>query len=78
MKKLYPLLFMTSLFLFSSCEEDCDCEYVVYDSDPTNNYTWTESYRSTWDTTCEDEVLDESTSTIMGEPWYSRTEIECK
>ena len=31
----------------TSCEElRCDCEYVTYDSNPTNNYNWTETFRS--------------------------------
>lgn len=77
MKNFIFILFGS--FLLVSCGDSlsCDCEYVVYDSDPTNNYVWTESYRSTWDSSCQDEILDESTFTIDGEPWYSRTEIEC-
>ena len=62
----------------TSCEElRCDCEYVTYDSNPTNNYNWTETYRSSWDASCSDELLDESTMTISGRRWYSRTEIQC-
>ena len=74
------ILILFGSFLLVSCGDSlsCDCEYVVYDSDPTNNYVWTESYRSTWDSSCVDERLDESTYTDSdGDPWYSRTEIEC-
>jgi hypothetical protein len=81
MKPFKALSFIAILFtsmMFVSCEEACDCEYVTYDSDPTNNYNWTETYRSTWDASCEDEILDESTYTISGQSWYSRTEIQCK
>jgi len=77
MKKILYTLLLAPFFFISSCEESCDCDYVVYDSDPTNNYTWTETYRSSWDATCEDELMDESTYTISGQSWYSRTEIEC-
>ena len=78
--KKYCLVLFGSLFLVSCSDSSlsCDCEYVVYDSDPTNNYVWTETYRSTWDSSCVDERLDESTYTDSdGDPWYSRTEIEC-
>jgi len=79
MKEILIILF--GCVLLSSCEDSfsCDCDYVTYDSDPTNNYVWTETYRSSWDTTCEDELMDESTYTDSeGQKWYSRTEIDCK
>ena len=70
---LYLCLFCVSCDLF----EPCNCDYVVYDSNPSNNYTWTQSYRSTWDY-CEEETLNESVYTdFEGQNWYSRTEIEC-
>ena len=77
--KYLKLILSTVLVVFVSSWESwrCDCEYVTYSSNPTNNYTWTETYRSTWDSSCHDEVLSESTSTISGNEWYSRTEIEC-
>jgi len=78
MKKLIIILF--GCVLLSSCEGSlsCDCDYVSYDSNPTNNYVWTETYRSSWDTTCENERLDESTYTDSdGQKWYSYTDIEC-
>ena len=77
MKKIILILF--GFALFSSCEDSsCDCYYVSYDSDPTNNYVWTETYRSTWDSSCDNEILDQSTYTdFEGQKWYSRTEIQC-
>ena len=81
MKKIF--IFGVTLILINSCEdifESCECEYVVYDSDPTNNYTWTETYRSTWDDNedCDDRTIDESTYTASnGDKYYSRTRIEC-
>ena len=69
------------LMLTNSCDDalGCECEYVVYDSDPTNNYTWTETYRSTWDNDdCDDRTIDESTFTASsGDKYYSKTKIEC-
>ena len=78
MRNILFVLFFISII---ACEEEeiCDCEYIVFDSDPTNNYQWTESFRSTLDASCENEVLSESTFTDSdGEKWYSRTEIQCK
>lgn len=80
MKKF--IFFGLTFILINSCEdifESCDCDYVVYDSDPTNNYTWTETYRSSWDNDdCDDRTIDESTYTASdGDKYYSRTRIEC-
>lgn len=72
--------FLTAIVLlsFSACET-CDCEYVTRESNPTNNYRWTETYRSDWSSTCEDEVLSNSTYTgSNGQKWYTRTEIQCR
>jgi hypothetical protein len=69
------ILISITAFLFSSCEEECDCDYVVYDRNPPAG--WVETYRSTWDTTCEDELLDESQFTFNGYTSYSKTLIEC-
>jgi hypothetical protein len=81
-RKRYLLVTIFILFLpltLSSCGLfSCDCEYVVYDSNPTNNYTWTETYRSSWDSSCDDEKIDESVYTDSdGKKWYSETVIEC-
>lgn len=77
MKKL---IIISTLLFIAGCESfKCDCEYVVYDKDQTTNYRWEEVYRSSWDASCFDEVIDESTYTdSSGNKWYSRTEIECK
>ena len=71
---LYLLLF----FLFIHCEilDNCHCEYVVYEKDEGERYT--ETYRSTWDASCEDEVLSEDVFTFDGFRSYSKTVIECK
>ena len=66
------LLFL--VIFMSSCEEDevCNCEYVNYDDG-------VETYRSSWDASCYNEVLDESVYTYSdGTKSYSRTEIQCK
>jgi hypothetical protein len=40
-----------------------------------NDYTWTETYRPTWDASCKEEILDESTYTISGQSWYLRNSM---
>ncbi len=48
-------IIMITLFLFIGfgCESlRCDCEYVVYDNNPTTNNRWEETYRSSWDASC--------------------------
>ena len=83
MKKLI-LISALCLFSLASCEDlgeslRCDCDYVTYDKDPTTNYQWKETYRSSWDITCGDEFLNESQYTDSdGDIWYSETYIECK
>ena len=77
MKKLIVLSFI----LLLGCEYDysCDCDYFVSESNPLNNHRWTETYRSYWDASCYDELLDQSTYTDYdGGKWYSKTYIECK
>lgn len=72
------LIILLTALAFMGCGEICNCDYVVYDSNPTTNYQWRESYRSSWDTSCEDELIDESTYTDnQGDKWYSKTLIEC-
>ena len=69
---LYIAIF-TLVFIQLGCTEDiCDCEYVSYDDG-------IETYRSSWDASCENEVIDESVYTYSdGTKTYSRTEIQCK
>lgn len=75
MRKLIIILFI----LFTSCEDECTCFYVTYESNPQNNYKWTETYRSSWDVTCGDELLDSSVYTDSdGKKWYTDTYIECE
>ena len=72
------LIFFFLLLIGTGCS--CTCEYVVYNRDPSTNYQWKETYRSTWDVedNCKSYQLDESTYTDSdGDKWYSRTEIEC-
>jgi len=70
MKKLIIVLAL----VLTSCEDvfKCDCEYVTYDNG-------VETYRSSWDASCSDEVLSTSTYTSYdGSTIRSRTVIECK
>ena len=72
------LILLLLLVIPFSCINTCDCYYVVYQSNPTNNYKWKQTYISTWDASCVDELLSQSTYTdISGEEWYSKTWIEC-
>lgn len=63
---------MFATILFYSCETAiCDCEYVSYENGK-------ESYRSSWDASCEDEVLSTSTYTHYdGSTTRTVTKIEC-
>ena len=55
----------------------CDCEYVTYEN--INNQGWAETYRSSWDATCEDELLRSwSYTTSNGTVTLSETYIECE
>ena len=74
--RIFILLFSLG---FLSCEDDsCNCDYVEYESNPLNNYEWQETFRSSWDASCEDEFLNESVYTDSdGEKWYSETYVEC-
>lgn len=77
MKKVVLVVTIVFLGMFTSCEQTCDCQYVTYDTDENGN--WKESYRSTWDASCDSETLDESKYTSWdGTVSYSRTEIECR
>lgn len=73
MKNLQILLL--AALLFTACEEEeemCDCDYITYEDGK-------ETYRSTWDASCEDEVLSESTFTYSdGSTVRTRTVIKCK
>jgi len=75
MRKISILILGMAL---SSCESiSCDCEYVVYEK--TTGSSWRETYRSDWDASCGDEVLDRSQFTSWdGSVTYSKTEIECR
>lgn len=73
-------IFILALALvgMTSCET-CDCDYVTIESNPTNNYQWTETYRSDWTATCQDEIISSSVYTSSsGQKWYSQTEIQCR
>lgn len=64
---------------FSSCESMCDCKYVKTESNPTTNYTWKQTFVDTWDATCSNEQLSNSTYTdTQGKKWYSKTAVVCK
>ena len=63
---------------FVSCSEgdlfdvSCDCEYVTYDNG-------VETFRSSWDASCDDEVLNTSTYTYSdGSTVTTVTKIECR
>lgn len=76
--EVIPVTFV--IMMLPGCIKTCQCDYVQYDRDPTTNYQWEESYRSTWDyaESCDNYTLDESTYTDSdGDKWYSRTDIEC-
>jgi len=67
--------------VLASCAQDkvCNCDYVVYESNPQNDYRVTIGYVSTWDASCETEMLSKSTYyDYDGEPWYDETWIECE
>lgn len=77
MKKVLLLSFLL-LFIWSCEEETFDCEYVSYDKSPGQS-AYAETYRSSWDASCDNELLDESVFTHSdGTKTYSRTVIECK
>ena len=76
MKKI--LLVLVAVLAITACDEgdlldiSCDCEYVTYDNGR-------ETYRSTWDASCNSEVLSRSTYTSYdGTVINSVTQIECK
>lgn len=75
MKKVIFIL----LIILAGCEYNyCDCDYVVYENTP---YTdgWVETYRSYWDVSCYDELLDKSVYTdFEGQKWYTEIYIECR
>ena len=61
-----------AFFCFSCTDDNCNCQYVVYDDGK-------ETYRSTWDASCSDELISESIYTYDdGTTTYSRTLIECE
>jgi hypothetical protein len=64
--------------MMSGCNM-CDCQYIKMESNPTTNYQWKETYRSSWDVSCSNENLTESVYTdSQGRKWFSRTKIVCK
>jgi hypothetical protein len=72
------IMIIAVLFL-ASCQEQCDCQYIKTESNPSNNYRWTQTYISTWDASCSNENLNSSTYTdSQGKQWYTKTEIKCK
>lgn len=79
MKDKLKLIAVGILLLLTGCIGDlCKCEYVVYESNPTNNYRWEVTYVSSWDQSCRDETLNEDIwKDSNNELWYSRTKIEC-
>lgn len=63
-----------TLTILNSCDtlEACDCDYVTYDNGK-------ETYRSSWDASCGDEVLSRSTFTHYdGSVTKTITQIECR
>ena len=74
MKKLF-FLYLPFLLFQCNTEPVCDCQYVVYEKEESEQYK--ETYRSTWDSSCENEVISEDVFTYEGEKSYSKTVIEC-
>ena len=59
-----------------SCEKDCSCDSVAYESTFETNYEWTETSRET----SEECTIDTLSSTFIdnnGNISYVRTIIEC-
>ena len=65
-----------SILVFISCEKKCDCDSVSYESNLQNNYSWTETNRTT-STKCEDEAMSSTYLDGNGDIVYVKTELEC-
>jgi len=73
-KDLIILIFL--IFFFNSCEKECQCDKVVYESNLQNNYNWTEISRDQ-SSYCEIDTLSSVFLDSIGNISYVKTIVEC-
>ena len=77
MKNLLPTILICTVLMFISCEKNCNCDSVAYESTFETNYEWTETSREP----SEECTIDTLSSTFIdnnGNISYVRTIIECE
>jgi hypothetical protein len=70
------LIFSISIVSLISCEKNCDCELVVYESTFEANYEWIEKSRESIDG-CERDTLSSTYLDDDSNISYVRSIIEC-
>ena len=70
------LVFFISIVTLISCEKNCDCDLVVYESTFQTNYEWIEKNRESTDR-CEVDTLSSTYLDQDGNISYIRSIIEC-
>ena len=75
MEKILIILFV--LLIFNSCNKECQCDTVTYESNIQNNYNWIEINRE-YSNECQEDTMSSTYLDNEGNISYVSTIIECK
>ena len=75
MRKLLIILFV--LLIFNSCNKECQCDIVTYESNMQNNYNWTEINRE-YANECKEDTISGTYLDNEGNISYVSTIVECE
>ncbi len=73
---MFLLTFLIFMITLSSCEENCSCDSVVYESTLDSNYDWIEISRTPSEE-CNEDTLSSTFLDNNGNISYVRTILEC-